>query len=320
MRIIKSPFRMSLFGGGTDFKSFYSQHGSLLIGSTIDKYSYMMGRIRPSLLTSESSFSYSKLEIFKSLDEIENPLIREVLRYSNMECCVDFHHFTDIPHRTGLGGSSSFAVGLLYLIKKLKGEPIDRTILAQEAIYIEREILKEAGGIQDQIWASFGGLNSIEIHKDGRFLVKPLPITQDFKKVFEDSFVLIYTNSQRKTDDSAKSYDGKEKTHIKEVALQAYQAIINEDIKETGRLLYESWLSKTTISNHISSPKVDEIIKDVMSMKAYGSKLLGSGGGSGFICVMCDPIVKKKIIDKYKDSILEIKFDNEGVTEIYNGL
>lgn len=309
---------MSLFGGGTDYKSFYSQNGSFLIGSTINKYSYLFARERPSLLPKQNSFSYSKLEFVDKVDDFENPLIRETLKYCQVGCCLDFHHLSDIPHRTGLGGSSSFSVGLLYLIKKARGEKINRIKLAQEAIFIEREILKEAGGIQDQIWAAASeGLSSIEIFKDGQFAVKPLPVTQDFKKAFEESFALIYTNDQRQDDSPAKSYDGKEKSNIHKIALEAYDLFLKENIKGIGNLLYQSWLAKKTISNHISSSKIDDIAQDVMNMGAFGLKLIGSGG-SGFIAVMADPLIKNKIIDKYRDSILDIKFENGGVREIYN--
>lgn len=316
MTLIKSPFRISLFGGGVDFKSSYSQTGAFLIGSTIDKFSYLMARSRPSILPRESSFSYSKLELVKNVQDFENPLIREILKYCNLDCCFDFHHFTDIPHRTGLGGSSTFAVGLLYLIKKLKGEPVDKEQIAKEAIHIEREVLGEAGGIQDQIWASFGGLNSIEIDKSGKFAVKPLPITSNFKQFLEESLLLIYTNEQRTSNEVAKTYENKNKVHIKDVAHAAYGAFLEEDIKSIGNLLYESWLSKAGISPLISTDNINSIIKDTIDMGAYGSKLIG-GGGAGFICVMADPIVKFKIMDKYKDSVLDIKFENDGVKEIY---
>ncbi len=202
------------------------------------------------------------------------------------------------------------------MIKKLKGEPIDKKELAKEAIYIEREVLGEAGGIQDQIFASHGGLSTIEIKTNGDFNVKPLPITEDFKQTFEESLLLIYTNEQRQSNEVAKSYENKNKTHIKEIAHSAYGAFLEEDIKSIGNLLYESWLSKVGISSLISNDRINEIIKDVMSMGSYGCKLVGNGG-AGFICVMADPIVKFKIMEKYQDSVLDIKFENDGVKEIY---
>lgn len=316
MLFIRSPFRLSLFGGSSDYKSFYEKNGSLLIGSTIDKYSYLTVRERPSILPRENHLLYSKYENVKSTSDIENPLIREIFKHSKLDCCVDFHHFTDIPHRTGLGGSSTFAVGLLYLIKKLKGEPIDKKELAKEAIHIEREILGEAGGIQDQIWASFGNLSSIEIKTNGDFKVKPLPITQEFKNEFEHSLILIYTNEQRQNNDVAKSHDNKDKTHIKEIAYAAHGAFLSESIKSIGNLLYESWLSKIGISSLITNDTINTIINDVMTMGAYGCKSLGAGGG-GFCLVIADPITKFKIIEKYQDSVLDIKFENDGVKEIY---
>jgi len=319
MLIVKSPFRMSLFGGSTDYEDFYKNHGSFIIGTTIDKYAYLTGRTKPSILPRENHISYSKTEVAKRISDIENPLIRETLKFYDIDCCIDFKCFSDIPFRTGLGGSSTFCVGLAYIANKLNNNKIDRKRLAQDAIHIERVVLKESGGIQDQIWASYGGFNTIEIGRHGDFTVKPLAISREFKKELEDSFVLIYTDQQREEDAIAKSHENVDKRDILDLAHDAHDAFLSEDIAGIGEYLYTSWKLKSKISNLISTERIDDIITDVMDMGAYGAKLLG-GGGCGFIAAMCSPDVKKTVIAKYKGAVMEIKFDNDGVSEIYNGI
>jgi D-glycero-alpha-D-manno-heptose-7-phosphate kinase len=225
---------------------------------------------------------------------------------------------SDIPSRTGLGGSSSYCVALSYLIKKIKEENINSKDIINAAIKIEREILKESGGIQDQIWPFAKGFSSIEIQKNGTYNVKPLPITEEFEQILQDSMVLIYTEEQRDNDVIAKSHedDINNKHQILETAKKAYKLFEYEDLKGIGELVYEGWLSKERISPYISNGKIKTIIDDVMNMGAYGAKLLGSGG-CGFVLAICDPVVKQNIIEKYKESILDFKIDKTGVTTIY---
>jgi D-glycero-alpha-D-manno-heptose-7-phosphate kinase len=318
MYIVKSPFRVSFFGGSTDYKEFYQEHGSLLIGTTIDKFVYLCMRKRPKILTPESIISYSKLQTVKSWDEIENPLIREVLKYRQIQDPIEFTSFSDIPSRVGLGGSSSFCVGMLYLIDKVfKNKPTTDKQLALDAIKIERNILNEAGGIQDQIWPSYGGLNTVEIKPNGDFLVKPLPVTSEFKEELQRSLVLVYTNNQRNQNNIAKSHENKNKKEILDISKQAYTYFLNEDIKNIGTLLYQSWLEKRNISNLISTEKVDEIVDTVMDMGAYGSKLLGSGG-CGFVLSISDPNTAIKIKEHFKNSIMPFEFENQGVAEVFS--
>lgn len=319
MIIIKSPFRISLFGGSTDYKNFYEQHGSFIIGATIDKYCYLSMRYRPSILSKQYLCTYSKYELVDELNEIKNPLIRETLKYFRIDKPIEFFSFSDIPARTGLGGSSSYCIGMAYLLSKLTQKNISKKELVQTAIHIERNILKESGGIQDQIWPIAKGLNSIEIDKTGEFAIKPLPVTEDFTNEFEKSFTLIYTHEQRSTDDIAKSHetDIENKLNILNISKLAYSLFIKENIKDIGNLVYESWLHKEKISPLISIEKTKSIISDVMNMGAYGAKLLGSGG-CGFILVISDPSVKQKILEKYNGSILNVSFSTTGISELFS--
>jgi len=318
MVIVKAPFRVSLFGGSTDYKGFYEQYGSLMIGTPIDKYCYISMRYRPELLSKQYLCTYSKYELVDKIDDFQNPLIRETLKYFNINNPIELFSFSDIPSRTGLGGSSSYCIAMSYLIKKIKEENISSKEIINSAIKIEREILKESGGIQDQIWPFAKGFSSIEIKKDGTYDIKPLPITEEFEQALQDSMVLIYTEEQRNTDVIAKSHedDINNKIHILNTAKKAYSLFEQEDLKGIGELVYESWLSKERISPYISNGKIKIIIDDVMNMGAYGAKLLGSGG-CGFVLAICDPIVKKNIIEKYKESVLDFKINKTGVTTIY---
>jgi D-glycero-alpha-D-manno-heptose-7-phosphate kinase len=318
MNIIKVPFRISLFGGSTDYKSFYEKYGSFIIGTTIDKFCYLSMRYRPSIVSKQYLCTYSKYELVDTIDEIKNPLIRETLRYFDVDKPIELFSFSDIPARTGLGGSSSYCVGMCCLIDKIKQLNLSKNQIIKSAIDIERNILNESGGIQDQIWPLSKGLSSIETDKQGNFYVKPVPVTEEFSDELQNCFTLIYTDEQRNTDIIAKSHENdiENKLNILNVAKQSYNLFLKEDIKSIGECLYESWLSKERISPLISNNKTKEIIDDVMHMGAYGSKLLGSGG-CGFVLVISDSIVKQKIINKYNGYVLDVKFNTKGILEVF---
>ena len=318
MNIIKVPFRISLFGGSTDYKLFYEKHGSFIIGTTIDKFCYLSMRNRPSIVSKQYLCTYSKYELVDTIDEIKNPLIRETLKYFNVDKPIELFSFSDIPARTGLGGSSSYCVGMCCLINKIKQLNLSKNQIINSAIDIERNILKESGGIQDQIWPLSNGLNSIEIDTKGNFYIKPMPVTEEFCNALQNSFTLIYTYEQRNTDVIAKSHenDVDNKRNILNISKQSYDLFLKEDIKSIGECLYESWLSKERISPLISNIKTKEIIDDVMHMGAYGSKLLGSGG-CGFVLVISDSIVKQKIVNKYNGYVLDFKFNTNKILEVF---
>lgn len=316
MIIVKSPLRISFFGGSTDYKSFYKDHGSFVIGTTIDKYVWLSARYRPKILPREHSIGYSKLEVVSSIDDIQNPLIREVMRHQGIREHIDFSSSADVPSRTGLGGSSSFCTGMVHLMKGLKNERASKRDIAKDAIHIERNILKDSGGIQDQILAAYGGLNTITIEKNGNFHVRPVPVSEHFTHKLENAIVLIYTNDQRDQDEIAKSHEHKDKKKILALARRAYRAFLREDVEEIGALLLESWNEKRKLSPLISTKKIDALTNEVMRMGAYGVKLLGSGG-CGFLMVMCDPAAKRKITKKFREDILECKFENGGTSVVY---
>lgn len=316
MNIIRVPFRVSFFGGSTDYKSFFSEYGSFIIGSSINKHHYIATRIRPQILSDKFVIVSSVRQDVSDVNQISNKLIRETLKFKRLNDKIELFSFSDIPSQTGLGGSSSYCVGLILSINKLLNIRCNKKILAKEAIFVEREVLKESGGIQDQIWASYGGFNSIEINKNGNFFVKPIPVTEDFKKIFFNSLLLIYTNERRIKSGIPQSHENKNKLNILQIAKQAYGAFLKEDIKTIGELLYESWMEKVRISELISTPKINDAIEYIMNNGAYGAKLLGSGG-CGFILAICSPLVKKNIKQKFFNQTLDIYCDERGACQIY---
>jgi len=313
MIVVKAPMRISLFGGTTDYKSFYEKHGSLIVGTTINKYVYNTIRYRPFIVGNESIITYSKLEKVKNVGDIKNPLIRETLKYYDIKNPVELNFASDVPSRTGLGGSSACCVSLAKSVCELLGRETDRKTICQDAIKIEREILKETGGIQDQIWACYGGFNTITINYNGDFIVKPVAISHDFIRYFESSLMLIYSDQQRTSNVIAKSHIDKDKEKILEIAKQAIVYLQNEMIEDVGKLLYQSWLEKRNLSTFISNDRIDEMIEDIIKTGAYGAKLLGAGG-AGFILVLCNRAVKQKLKEKYNSNIVDFEFETTGLT------
>ena len=316
MVITRAPFRISFFGGSSDYEDFYSKHGSFLIGTTIDKYSYTSTRFRPNILKLENIVSYSEVQRFKEVEEVKNPLIRESLRKFNFLKKLDIHLFADIPSRTGLGGSSSCCCSILLGLSYLDKSPLSKKKLAQTAIEIERGILKESGGIQDQIWAAYGGFNSIEIKTNGDFSVKPMPISNEFKKEFQDSLCLIYANQQRSTEEIAASHAHKNKKDILAYAKEAYELFTEEDTKSIFELFLDSWEEKKKLSPLITNKDLDQLEKELLDSGARGLKLLGSGGCGFFLC-MSDPYTISKIKEKFKDAVFEFSLEDKGSEQIF---
>lgn len=311
MIITRAPFRISLFGGSTDYESFYKEYGATIIGSTIDKYTYTSFRLRPSIVSDHSVIAYSKLETPSQIKDITHPLIRETLKYCNIKESVDLHFFADIPSRTGLGGSSSFCVSLL---KSLKPH-LSKKDISKSAIEIERHILNESGGIQDQIWAAHGGLNIIEIKTDGTFYVKPLSISAEFINYLSKRMVLVYTKNQRTNSDIPKSHENKNKIDLLSIARESLYSFKKEDVPALGNLLLESWKIKKSFSDLITNPQIEEISTILLDHNFYGFKLLGSGG-SGFVLGMGSPNSIKKVKEIFKTQVLDFSFETEGVSNV----
>jgi D-glycero-alpha-D-manno-heptose-7-phosphate kinase len=309
--ISKTPFRVSLFGGSTDYESYYSKHGATLIGFALDKYCYEAVRITPKILGGRTKIVYSKTEIVDDNNDIQHNGVRGVLHFLNIKNGIEIFHLSDLPSQTGIGSSSSFIVGLLNALQSLDYGLQTRMSLAKDAIHIERNLLKEAGGCQDQIWAAYGGLNSIHIDNRGHFDVRPLPVGEDFIADFLDRSILIYTGNTRMSYEVAQAHDGKKKDDIAELAQQGLRAFYLQDIDAIGLLLLDAWKAKKKISPIISSPEVDTLYNELLDDGMIGGKLLGSGG-SGFIFGIAGDNKKPSIRIKYADRFVEVGISKQG--------
>lgn len=322
MIITKTPFRMSFFGGGTDFPGFYKEHGGAVISSTFDKYCYVNVRHLPRFFDYSIELSYSKIERTTSIDSIEHPAIREAMKFLDMHE-IRLTYEADLPARSGLGTSSSFAVGMLNAFYGLKGKYADKKKLADEAIYLERILCKESGGIQDQIAASFGGLNRINFSADG-YTVNPIIISPERKKRLSDNLILFFTGFSRFSSDISKVQEGSMKNKIRQ--LQEMLKLVDDaeniltskaDLNEFGKLLDYTWKLKRGITNKISNNSIDELYAKAIEAGATGGKLLGAGGG-GFLLFYVEPD-KRESVKKAMGNLLHVpfEFENEGTRVIY---
>lgn len=322
MIITKTPFRMSFFGGGTDMPEFYREHGGAVISTTFDKYCYVNVRHLPRFFDFKTELTYSTIERVKSLDEIRHPAIKEAMRYLNMQE-LRLIYEADLPARSGLGTSSSFAVGMLNAFYALKGKYVDKRKLADDAIYLERILCHEAGGIQDQIAAAFGGLNRIDFNENG-YIVKPLIISPERKKELNKRLMLFFTGLSRFSSDIQTSMQKelpKEVSRLfemKELVNQVeYLLTSNADLREFGRLLDCTWKLKRGISKGISIDSIDSLYDKALAEGATGGKLLGAGGG-GFLLFYVEPEYQehiKKVLSQLM--YVPFEFENEGTQVIY---
>ena len=292
MIITRTPFRMSFFGGGSDFPDFYRQHGGTVLSATFDKYCYVTLRHLPRFFAYENEFVYSRIERVGSVEEIEHPAIREALRWQGLSG-VRMNYEADLPARTGLGTSSSFAVGLLHAIHALRGEPTDKQSLAEEAIYLERTLCRECGGVQDQIAAAFGGLNRIDFDEKG-FIVTPVEIGEGRRAALSDHLLLFFTGISRFSAElqtahqSALGSKTAELLAMKKMAEEAETVLKNGDLDDFGRMMHEAWQIKRGITDRISNAEIDTVYARAMAAGALGGKLLGAGGG-GFLLFYVRP-------------------------------
>lgn len=292
MIIVKTPLRVSFFGGGTDFPEYFNSSEGMVIGSTIDKFIYhTVSKYSKSLFENSIRFSYSKIEYAKTLSSIQHEPFKKILNLMNCEKEIEVNLASDLPSFSGMGSSSSFSVGLINGLNSfLKNKTLSKKELATKAIFIEREVLKEWVGFQDQAFAAYGGFNSITF-KDNRFSVKKIKIKKERKKIFNECLFLVYTGIKRKAHDLEKikfeNLNALKIKYLDQIYAHALEAkkIFEDDSKSLdsiGYLLNEAWYSKKMLSDSVSSSHIDEIYNKGLKSKASGGKLLGAGGG-GFI-------------------------------------
>lgn len=323
MIITKTPFRMSFFGGGTDMPSFFNEHGGAVISTTFDKYCYVNVRHMPPFHPYISELVHNRFERVNDVEEIEHPLIRECMKLHDIHE-IRLTYEGDLPARTGLGTSSTFAVGMLNAFCALKGKMMSKRQLAQEAIYVERDILKENGGWQDQVAAAYGGLNRIDFSNHD-FSVKPIIISPERRKELDGNLLLFYTGVQRfsseiQADTFGKPVD-KTKQLLDMLALvdEAEKVLANNNtsLNEYGKLLDTTWKLKRGTGSKISNGSIDDLYDMAIKAGALGGKLLGAGGG-GFLLFYCEKEKQeqlKKTLDKLM--IVPFNFENDGAQVLY---
>ncbi|BCZ47106.1 GHMP kinase [Clostridium gelidum] len=322
MIITKTPFRMSFFGGGTDFQGFFNEHGGAVISTTFDKYCYVNVRHLPRFFDYSTELCYSKIERLKAIESIEHPAIREAMKFLDMHE-IRLNYEADLPARSGLGTSSSFAVGMLNAFYGLKGKYADKKKLADEAIYLERILCKENGGIQDQIAASFGGLNRINFSADG-YTVNPIIISTERKEQLNDNLMLFFTGFSRFSSDISKVQQStmKEKTkqllEMLSLVDDAEKILTSKsDLNEFGKILDYTWKLKRGITSKISNDSIDAIYTKARKAGAIGGKLLGAGGG-GFLLFYVEPDKRTLVKEAMKDILyVPFKFEDGGTRIIY---
>jgi len=317
MIISRTPFRISFFGGGTDYPKWYRQHGGSVLGCTINKYCYLTVRELPPFFEHKHRIVYSKVENVKTIAEIEHPAVRAVLSEFAVTTGLEIHHDGDLPARSGLGSSSSFTVGLLHALNALRGQIASKATLAHEAIRIEQDVIQENVGSQDQIWAAYGGLNRIDFHTDGAFDVQPLVIPSERRRALQDHLFLVFTGFSRYASEiaAAKIANLDQRTNH----LKAMQAMVDQaasilaspttPIDEFGALLHESWKLKRGLSNSVSNSSIDEIYEAGRSAGALGGKLLGAGGG-GFMLFFVRPHDRARLKAKL-GLLIDVAFEFE---------
>lgn len=298
MIITKTPFRLSFFGGGTDYNSWFEENGGLIIGSTFSKYNYISVRdLPPFFVSHKTRLVYSKMEEVHNHEDIEHPTARNCLKYLGIDNGLEIHYDGDLPARSGIGSSSSFTVGFLNALHAYKGEMVSKMDLAKEAIYVEQTLSQENVGIQDQILTAMGGLNVLEIGPGNKFAVNPLIIKNDFKKYLESCVMLGFSGITRFSSNAAGEQiknikNGSNASRLSEIKSIAEEALNlfskHEDVEKIGQLLDRTWQIKRSLTDVMSNEQVDAIYNTAMENGAFGGRLLGAGGG-GFLFFLAPP-------------------------------
>lgn len=328
--ISRTPVRISFFGGGTDYPDFYRTHGKgAVLGTTINQYTHISVKTLQSAFFDHSiRVAYSKIELVKSVDEIQHPSVREGLKFHNITSNLDINIFSDLPARTGLGSSSSFTVGFLNALYALKGIRTTKQRLAEEACHVEQCLIAESVGSQDQFHAAFGGFNLIEF-SPAQIHVRPTIMSSEKKRSLEEGLLVFYTGLTRHASEIVKEQIDKTKKRLNDAfLLRMYEMVFDAEkilsetpldnvVKAFGELLHESWSLKKNLSTQITNPLIDAAYGAARAAGAYGGKLCGAGSG-GFL-IFFAPMDSHEKIRKALAPFQEVRFrfENEGSSIIY---
>jgi D-glycero-alpha-D-manno-heptose-7-phosphate kinase len=316
MIITRTPFRLSFFGGGTDYPAWYRAHGGAVIATTIDKYCYISCRELPPFFEHRIRIVYSKIENCNAVEEISHPAVRAVLQMLDVRRGVEIHHDGDLPARSGMGSSSAFTVGLLNAAHALEGRMISSESLAEQGIHVEQELLRETVGSQDQVCAAYGGFNHVRFSTSGDISVRPVIMQSQRLDELRSSLMLFYTGIKRTAADVADTYvpnleaKKRELRLIREMVDEALQVLGGSgDLTEFGRLMHESWLMKRSLSSSVSSSTIDAMYAAALEAGALGGKITGAGGG-GFLLLFVPPAKHAAVRERLRD-LLHVPFDFE---------
>ena len=320
MIITRTPFRISFFGGGTDYPAWFRRHGGAVLATTIDKYCYITCRYLPQFFDHKYRIVYSRIENVRDISEIQHPAAKAVLDVLDCRDGLEIHHDGDLPARAGLGSSSSFTVGLVNAVTALRGKYISKEELASQAIHIEQQVIREDVGSQDQVSAAFGGLNRIEFLRDGSFDVAPMVLPAERLAELQSHLMLCFTGLSRIASEVARSKI--ENMDKREKELKIMHGLVDQaisvlqsrsaSIEEFGSLLHESWNYKRKLSDKVSNSEIDAFYEAARTMGAIGGKLLGAGGG-GFFLLFARPGDHKAIREKFSRLVhVPFRFENAG--------
>jgi D-glycero-alpha-D-manno-heptose-7-phosphate kinase len=323
MVIARVPFRVSFFGGGTDYPSWYRRFGGAVLSTTINKYCYLSVRKLPPFFDHSIRIAYSQVEHCTEINQIRHPAFREILRYHGVKNGIEAHYDSDLPARSGMGSSSAFAVGLLHAMYAFRGKMVSHGELANQAIYIEREVLGESVGSQDQAAVAHGGLNHIQFETDESIVVNPMILGRDIIRELNSHLMLYFTGTVRIASEIAKTYSadlGEKERNMRmlgELVPAAISALQRHELEEFGKLLHEGWRLKRSLAAAISTSGIDEIYEAAVSAGALGGKILGAGGG-GFMLLFVPPARQAAVRERLNNLLLvPFEFESAGSQIIY---
>jgi D-glycero-alpha-D-manno-heptose-7-phosphate kinase len=313
MIVTRTPLRVSLFGGGTDYPDWYRNYGGSVLGFAINRYIYISMRHLPPFFDHKHRIVYSKIENVRTFSEIQHPAVRAILMELAEDTGLEIHHDSDLPARSGLGSSSSFTVGLINALMALKGRMMTKEALASEALRIEQEVIGEAVGSQDQTWAAYGGINRIEFQTTGDITVSPLIVSRERRDHLLGNLMLFFTGVSRFAVEVAQQKINNIKdqsANLKDLhglVKQAESVIASHsDLDELGRMLHESWMIKRGLAKAVSNDVIDAIYTSARNAGAIGGKLLGAGGG-GFVLFYVQPEHQQNVRESLSE-LVEVDF------------
>ncbi len=321
----RSPYRISFFGGGTDYEDWYSSNGGAFLSLAINYYTYITLRIKPKFQQKEFRILWRLAEEVQDINDIQHPIVRETLKeFGYEDTGLDISYIGDLPGGAGMGSSSAFTAALIMALKTHTKEIITPYELSKLSYFIEKQKLDETVGIQDQIATSFGGFNKVEIERDGNFQVVPVNLSAYSLNNFVNRLVLVYTGTTRRATDVAEkkvqnmNEKSRDYTKMYEMVSYAQSLLLNDKLDDFGKLMHEAWEIKRGLSDVMSNKVIDDIYDIGINNGALGGKLLGAGGG-GFVLFMCKENMREKLISKFnKNSVVPLKISFTGTQVVYN--